>query len=158
VARREHILDAAVELSARHGYRGTGLLALAERVGISHVEILRHFGRKENLLRAAMARRDQILGNLTRQYQGTGIIGFNTIEIPFEPEILTRLEIVLRAENLDPDDPPHDYFEEGAQRAGTSSQPRSAQAKTAATSAETSTPTSKRSKSWHSPSGSKPNG
>lgn len=111
IARREQILDAAVELFARHGYRGTGLHALGERVGISHVGILRHFGTKEELLKAVLDRRERILEELTRDYQGTGIVGVTSIPVPFEPEILTRLATVLRAENLNPDDPLHDYFE-----------------------------------------------
>ncbi len=116
IARREQILDAAVELFARHGYRGTGLLALGDRVGMSHVGILRHFGTKEELLRAVMARRDRILEGLTSEYRGTGIAGLTSIRAPFEPEILTRLATVLRAENLNPGDPLHDYFQEGSQR------------------------------------------
>lgn len=116
VASREQILDAAVELFARRGYRGTGLLALGERVGMSHVGILRHFGTKENLLRAVMARRDQLLEGLAREVAGTGITGLTTIPVPSEPEVLTRLATVLRAENLNPGDPLHDYFNEAGHR------------------------------------------
>ncbi len=112
IASREQILDAAVELFARHGYRGTGLLLLAERVGMSHVGILRHFGTKENLLRAVMARRDQILEGLAGEVAGTGITGLTSIPVPSEPEVLTRLATVLRAENLNPGDPLHHYFNE----------------------------------------------
>jgi AcrR family transcriptional regulator len=115
-ARREQILDAAVELFARRGYRGGGLLELAERVGISHVGILHHFGTKEDLLRAVMARRDAILDRLASDYQGTGIKGLTSIRVPSEPEVLTRLATVLQAENLNPDDPLHDYFIERHQR------------------------------------------
>jgi AcrR family transcriptional regulator len=115
-ARRQQILDAAVELFARRGYRGGGLLELAERVGISHVGILHHFGSKEDLLKAVMARRDQILDGLAREYSGTGIVGLTSIRVPSEPEILTRLATVLQAENLNPDDPLHDYFIERHQR------------------------------------------
>ena len=112
ITSREQILDAAVELFARHGYRGTGLLALGERIGMSHVGILRHFGTKENLLRAVMARRDHILEGLAGEAAGTGITGLTSIPVPSEPEVLTRLATVLRAENLNPGDPLHDYFNE----------------------------------------------
>jgi AcrR family transcriptional regulator len=115
-ARRESILDAAVELFAQRGYRGGGLLELAERVGISHVGILHHFGTKENLLRAVMARRDEVLEGLADEYEGTGITGLTSIPVPSEPEMLTRLATVLRAENLNPGDPLHDYFIESHQR------------------------------------------
>jgi AcrR family transcriptional regulator len=115
-ASREHILDAAVELFAQRGYRGTGLITLGERVGMSHVGILRHFGTKENLLRAVMARRDRILEERASQVEGTGITGLTSVPVPSEPEILTRLATVLRAENLNPGDPLYDYFEEHTQR------------------------------------------
>jgi AcrR family transcriptional regulator len=116
VARREQILDKAVELFAERGYRGSGLLELADRIGISHVSILHHFGTKEGLLRAVMARRDQILERLVSEVQGTGIKGLTSIRPPFEPEVLTRLETVLRVENLSSSDPLHDYFTEKTQR------------------------------------------
>jgi AcrR family transcriptional regulator len=116
VARREQILDAAVELFARRGYRGSGLVELGERVGTSHVAILHHFDTKEDLLRAVMARRDEILEALVSDYQGSGITGLTSIRPPFEPEVLTRLATVLRAENLSPGDPLHQFFEEGHQR------------------------------------------
>ena len=116
VARREQILDEAVELFAQRGYRGSGLLELADRVGISHVLILHHFGTKEGLLRAVMARRDQIMERLISEVQGTGIEGLMSIRPPFEPEVLTRLETVLRVENLDANGPLHDHFVERTQR------------------------------------------
>jgi AcrR family transcriptional regulator len=115
-ARREQILDAAVELFAQRGYRGTGLLELADRVGMTHAGILHHFGTKEDLLRAVMARRDEILDRQASDFEGRGIAGLRDIRDPFEPEILTRLATVLRTENLDPDEPLHDYFVNGHQR------------------------------------------
>jgi AcrR family transcriptional regulator len=115
-ARREQILDAAVELFAQRGYRGTGLLELAERVGMTHAGILHHFGTKEDLLRAVMARRDEILERQASEFEGRGITGLRDIREPLEPEILTRLATVLRTENLDPGEPLHDYFVEGNSR------------------------------------------
>jgi AcrR family transcriptional regulator len=115
-ARREQILDAAVELFAQRGYRGSGLLELADRVGTSHVLILHHFASKEGLLRAVLARRDRIMEQLARDVRGSGIKGLTSIHPPFEPEVLTRLETVLRAESLDASDPLHDYFAEKTQQ------------------------------------------
>src|SRR5436853_1576572 len=59
VARREAIIDAAVHLFARRGFRGTGILGLAKEVGISHVGVLHHFGTKEGLLLAVVESRDR---------------------------------------------------------------------------------------------------
>ncbi len=110
-ARREQILDAAIELFARQGYRGTGLLGLAEVVGISHVGILHHFGTKEDLLRSVMERRDESINRLMGEFEGKGIFGLATLDLDESP-VLTRLATVLRAENLNPGDPLHDYFDE----------------------------------------------
>ena len=115
-ARREQILDAAVELFAQKGYRGSGLLELADRLGTSHVLILHHFGTKEGLLQAVVARRDQIMEQLASDVRGTGIKGLTGIRPPFEPEVLTRLETVLRVENLDASDPLHGHFVERTQQ------------------------------------------
>jgi AcrR family transcriptional regulator len=115
-ARREQILDAAVELFAQRGYRGTGLLELADRVGMTHAGILHHFGTKEELLRAVMARRDEILDRQASEFEGRGIVGLRDIRDPFEPEVLTRLATVLRTENLDAGEPLHDYFVGGNER------------------------------------------
>ncbi|SQD94363.1 Transcriptional regulator, TetR family [Parafrankia sp. Ea1.12] len=116
VARREQILDAAVELFARYGYRGTGLLELAERIGISHSGILHHFGTKEDLLRAVMVRRDELVDQAATDYAGKGIFGAQDLQTPTEPDIVIRLVTVLRAENLDPEDPLHDYFDQRDQQ------------------------------------------
>ena len=123
-ARREEILDAATELFAARGYRGAGMLELAQRVGMSHVGILHHFGTKENLLRAVVARRDEAHDELMADFQEGGFDAFmlsyamGTASF-LEPEVLTRLGTVLRAENLTADDPLHDYFDSRTQQVRT---------------------------------------
>ena len=57
--RRQQILDAAVELFSAKGYRGTGLAALAERVGVTATGILYYFGTKERMLQEVVAERDR---------------------------------------------------------------------------------------------------
>jgi AcrR family transcriptional regulator len=109
-ASREQILDAAVELFAEKGYRGSTLAMLGDRVGMSHVGILRHFGTKENLLRAVLARRIEFMGELKEELEGKGLSGFTSLPNASLPDALTRLATVLRAENLNPDDPLHDDF------------------------------------------------
>jgi BetI-type transcriptional repressor, C-terminal len=42
--------------------------------------------------------------------------GLTSIPVPTEPEVLTRLATVLRAENLNPEDPLDDYFNEATHR------------------------------------------
>lgn len=106
--RRQQILDAAVELFASKGYRGTGVAALAERVGMTATGMLYYFGSKERLLLEVVAerdRRDQVdLSSLTlSSFRELG--RHNT-----ETAVLTRLYIVLGAESFDEDDPLHDFF------------------------------------------------
>jgi AcrR family transcriptional regulator len=97
-------------LFAEKGYRGSTLAMLADRVGMSHVGILRHFGTKENLLRAVLARRIEFMSELKEQLEGRGLSGFTGLQDAMLPDALTRLATVLRAENLNPGDPLHDDF------------------------------------------------
>jgi AcrR family transcriptional regulator len=108
--RRQQILDAAVELFASKGYRGTGVAALAERVGMTAPGLLYYFGSKERLLREVVAERDRVdpsdLSGITLQdFRGLGRHNVETA-------ILTRLFAVLGAESFDPGDPLHDFFVE----------------------------------------------
>ncbi|RKS08051.1 TetR family transcriptional regulator [Nocardiopsis sp. Huas11] len=59
-AKREEILAAALELIARHGYRGTSVKAIAESAGLSPAGVLHHFGTKERLFVEVLRRRDQL--------------------------------------------------------------------------------------------------
>jgi AcrR family transcriptional regulator len=108
--RRQQILDAAVELFASKGYRGTGVAALAERVGMTATGMLYYFGSKERLLQEVVAERDRRdvldLSSLSlSSFRGLGRHNAETA-------ILTRLYVVLGAESLDTDDPLHEFFVE----------------------------------------------
>jgi AcrR family transcriptional regulator len=114
-ARRQSILDAAVRVFAQHGFRGGGLLSLAKEVGMSHVGVLHHFGSKQELLRAVVARRDAeeasvIDGSVPltglAAIQALARLGSQLVAQPLYPRLFT----VLIAENLDPQDPLHGYF------------------------------------------------
>jgi AcrR family transcriptional regulator len=125
-ARREEIVDAAVELFAARGSRGTSMLEVAKRVGMSHVGVLHHFGTKEELLRAVVARREERTNSLMRDstslrsapFAGedfiNGILGGEGEFL--EPAVYTRLIVVLRGESLHPGDPLHSHFDSRAQQ------------------------------------------
>jgi AcrR family transcriptional regulator len=53
---KTEILEAASGLFARHGYRGTSIAAVAERVGITDAGVLYHFKTKEALLLGVLSR------------------------------------------------------------------------------------------------------
>jgi AcrR family transcriptional regulator len=106
--RRQQILDAAVELFAAKGYRGTGVAALAERVGMTATGMLYYFGSKERLLQEVVAERDrrEVLGLDSLTLSSLRELGRHNAETA----LLTRLYVVLSAESLDADDPLHDFF------------------------------------------------
>jgi AcrR family transcriptional regulator len=115
VARRRAILDAAVRLFAKRGFRGTGITGLAKEVGISHVGLLHHFGTKENLLRAVVARRDaERAGPIGRLEGLRGLAALRAITLVGDDtvadDVHTRLSVVLVGESLQPDDPLNGYF------------------------------------------------
>lgn len=109
--RRQQILDAAVELFAAKGYRGTGVAALGEHVGMTATGLLYYFGSKERLLHEVVAERDRADalepgGTLTLESLRT--LGRHNVETA----LLTRLYVVLAAESIDPDEPLHHFFVE----------------------------------------------
>jgi AcrR family transcriptional regulator len=106
--RRQQILDAAAELFAAKGYRGTGVAALADRVGMTATGMLYYFGSKERLLQEVVAERDR------RDMLDLESLTLSTLRElgrhNAETAMLTRLYVVLGAESLDPDDPLHGFF------------------------------------------------
>lgn len=59
--RREQILDAAIEVFARSGYRDAGTAVIAARLGVSEPTLFRHFPSKRALYLAAIDRSGEIL-------------------------------------------------------------------------------------------------
>src|SRR6202012_1756910 len=113
--RRQQITDAAVELFASKGYRGTGVAALADRVGMTATGLLYYFGTKERLLWEVVAERDRMDAidpdqgfPLALTLSSLRELGRHNVETA----TLTRLYLVLGAESLDDDDPLHDFFVE----------------------------------------------
>jgi AcrR family transcriptional regulator len=113
--RRQQIIDAAVELFAAKGYRGTGVAALADRVGMTATGLLYYFGTKERLLREVVAERDR-METIDPDREFPPALTLSSLRElgrhNVETAILTRLYLVLGAESLDPDDPLHGFFVE----------------------------------------------
>jgi AcrR family transcriptional regulator len=70
--RRQDILQAAMELFAKKGFRGTTTRDLASQADVNEAIIFRHFSNKEELYRA-------ILEEKMRQGRSTGIDGLNQL-------------------------------------------------------------------------------
>jgi len=114
-ARRRAILDAAIELYAVRGFRGTGLAAIGERVGVSHAGVLYHFGSAQNLLHAVLEERDRRYAtHFSRIFQEGGLNALRRLpevaRVNLESPGLAQLYTVLLTENLDADAPAHGYF------------------------------------------------
>lgn len=62
LARREAILDAAVDLLGEVGYHGMSLRDVARNVGISHPGVIYHFPSKEALLMSVVDRYEKEMG------------------------------------------------------------------------------------------------
>ncbi len=59
--RREQILDAAIEVFARSGYRDAGTAVIAAHLGVSEPTLFRHFPTKRALYLAAIDRSGEVL-------------------------------------------------------------------------------------------------
>jgi AcrR family transcriptional regulator len=118
IARRQEIIDVALELLATQGMRASTLQEIATRVGISAPGVLHHFGSKENLLIAVLEERDNRDLEAAAQRavaQPPGERGhLNSLEAAVARTKaspgLARLYTVLAAEATDPDHPAHEWF------------------------------------------------
>jgi AcrR family transcriptional regulator len=107
--RRQQILDAAVELFAEKGYRGAGLAALADRVGMTATGLLYYFGTKKRLLQEVVAERDR--ADAIDASEGLTLRSLRDLgQHNVETATLMRLYVVLTAESFDTGDPLHDFF------------------------------------------------
>ncbi len=97
-----------MELFAAKGYRGTGVAALAQQVGMTATGMLYYFGSKERLLQEVVAERDR---RDELDLDSLSLSSFRELGRHNEKTaLLTRLYVVLGAESLDPDDPLHGFF------------------------------------------------
>ena len=113
-AKREEILERAIEAFGRVGYHATSMRELAASCNLSQAGLLHHFPNKESLLIAIVDMReqrqldfrsDEDLGprNTANRY-------LKRVEANQQEISLTRLWANLVGEATDPDHPAHDYF------------------------------------------------
>ena len=113
--RREQILDAAVDLFAETGYRGTSVAAVAERVGITDAGVLYHFKTKEDLLLGVLGHFDRAVED---DIESAGARGIDLLRLVRDwgagmeqtPGISSLL-ILLSAENLTTDSPARRFIQ-----------------------------------------------
>jgi AcrR family transcriptional regulator len=111
--RREQILAVATEMFGNAGFRGVSLADIAARVGISQPGLIHHFRSKEELLIAALERRDaENSKHIEEAFRDVSAVDAvlslcrHNMEHPEE----VRLYAVESAESLEPGHPAREFF------------------------------------------------
>ena len=111
--RREQILAVATEMFGNSGFRGVSVADIANRVGISQPGLLHHFRTKEELLIAALERRDaESSGHVEEAFRDSSVVDAVVSLCRHNmanPESV-RLFAVESAESLEPGHPAHEFF------------------------------------------------
>ena len=119
VAKREEILNRALEVIAREGYSGASVKELADAVGLSQAGLLHYFGSKEELFTEILRKRDEVdtaafglaadgsIADDDIRAGYLGVIGHNS-EVPGLVQLYARLSV----DAADPQHPAHQFFVE----------------------------------------------
>ena len=113
-ARRAEIIRAASASIAEHGYERASLRDIAARANVTHAALLRHFASKDELLLAALARRDEDDEELARRIMGSKVPAEQVLSTVLREEFThpdqqrNWLAIAVAATN--PEHPAHDFF------------------------------------------------
>lgn len=118
IARREEILESALDVIATRGYQNASLKQIAEVVGVTPAALLHYFGSKEELLTEVLRKRDEQEGR-DPQHLDPGdakalfldVVRRNT-RTPGVVELFSRLAV----DAVDPAHPAHDFFLERSER------------------------------------------
>lgn len=116
IAKRTEILDAALDIVARVGFRRTTVRELAEAVGLSQSGLLHYFGSKEQLFTEILRYRDEVDRRTFTPGAGVGapdelataiveLVRHNA-EVPGLVQLYSRYS----SEAADPGHPAHDFF------------------------------------------------
>lgn len=91
------VLDATVELLAEHGPRNLSVRQVAERAGVNHALVHRHFGTKDEIVRRALqAQSAAIADELRARSQGGGLTVVHALAVLAEhPAYWTTLARVV---------------------------------------------------------------
>ena len=112
---RAALVDAAFEVFAQLGYHRLSIRQIAEAIGTSHTALLHHFGSKDALFEAVLARREERLG--PERADLVAEVGL----LDAVPEVMRRnaeipgviqLDATLQVEALDPGHAAHDFVTE----------------------------------------------
>lgn len=71
-SKRDELIDAAMRVFYRHGFHASGLESILEEGGISRMTLYNHFKSKDELILAALRRRDEIFRNRMMKFVEAG--------------------------------------------------------------------------------------
>ena len=97
VARRQEILDAAIQVFAQRGADRTSLRAIAQEVGVTHAALIHHFGSLEQLLvdvyqeSARRLERDAHIGGDVSPVEMLRLVAERNREVPGMVQLYTSL-------------------------------------------------------------------
>ncbi len=97
VARRQEILDVAIQVFARRGADRTSLRAIAQEVGVTHAALTHHFGSLEQLLvdvyteSARRLERDARIGEHVSPVEMLRLVAERNREVPGMVQLYTTL-------------------------------------------------------------------
>jgi len=118
VARREEILESALDVIGRKGYQNASLKQIAEVVGVTPAALLHYFGSKEELFTEVLRTRDEHDLQAPRPSEPASakaafvdVIRRNA-EVPGVVELFSRLSV----DAVDPEHPAHRYFLDRSER------------------------------------------
>ncbi len=118
VARREEILESALDVIGRKGYQNASLKEIAEVVGVTPAALLHYFGSKEELFTEVLRKRDEhdgldpsVAGAAGARDGFLEVIRHNT-QVPGLVALFSRLSV----DAADPEHPAHAYFLERSER------------------------------------------
>ncbi|MGF3056815.1 TetR/AcrR family transcriptional regulator [Microbacterium sp. YY-01] len=113
IARREEILETALDVVAQRGYEGTSLKHIAEGVGVSPATLLHYFDTKEDLFTAIVRKRDErdrlqadMTGDREQLRAGFLRVIAHNAQVPGLVELFSRLSV----DAVQPRHPAHHYF------------------------------------------------
>jgi AcrR family transcriptional regulator len=112
LAKREEILDAALELFAQRGYDRTSVREVARQAGLSQAGLLHHFSTKEELFLEVLRRRDDRDGDPVEHRHVHSVDHLiSAVEHNAEEPGLVRLFVSMSAESTEDESPAREFFE-----------------------------------------------
>jgi AcrR family transcriptional regulator len=115
-SRRDHLVDTALELFSRDGYHATGIDRILAEAGVAKMTLYNHFKSKDELILAALRRRDERFRNwFMRQVEqrateprGRLLAVFDVLQEWFDSREFSGCNFInAAAEYGDPENPIH---------------------------------------------------